>query len=474
MKIVISKKKFISNLSYAFISQIIALLLSITMSLVVPKILGVKEFGYWQLFVFYSNYMGFFHFGLNDGVYLKYGGIEYKDLDRRLIGSQFWFGALFQSIIAIGIGIVSIGFVREEERIFILLMTSIYLLLYNLSLYLGFVFQASNETKTFSISVILDKVIYILSIMILIIFKIRKFEYFVILFLIAKFVAFIYCIIKGKEIVFIKLLPVKRIFNESINNIKIGINLTLSNIAGMIILGSGRFFIDKAWGIEEFGKFSFSISLTSFFLMFISQISIVLFPVLRQTNREGLKKYYNYMSNGLGILLPGILVLYIPMKSILSLWLPQYKESLNYLSLLLPLCIFDGKMQLLCNTYFKVYRKEKVMLRINLITMVISIILSIIGAYILHNIYFIVVSMVIAVGFRSIIAEIYLSNMMSEQIISSILIELILVIVFMISSWYLNNISAFVVFLFVYIIVLIIERRKIMNVYNSIVNLAFN
>lgn len=468
------KNKFLNNLSYAFIAQIISLLLSITMSLIVPKILGVEGFGYWQLFIFYSNYMGFFHFGLNDGVYLKYGGIEYKNLDKILIGSQFWFGALFQSIIAIGIGMIAITFVNEQQRVFILVMAAIYLLLYNLSLYLGFVFQASNETKTFSISVILDKVIYILSIILLIIFKIRKFEYFVILFLIAKLVAFIYCIVKGKEIVFTKLLPTKKIFNESINNIKIGINLTLSNIAGMIILGAGRFFVDKAWGIEAFGKFSFSISLTSFFLMFISQISMVLFPVLRQTNREGLKKYYNYISNILGILLPGILVLYIPMKSILGLWLPQYKESLTYLSLLLPLCIFDGKMQLLCNTYFKVYRKEKIMLRINIITMIISIILSLIGAYILHNIYFIVVSMVIAVGFRSIIAEIYLANMMSEQIISSILIELILVIVFMISSWYLNSISAFVAFLFVYIIILIIERRKIINVYSSIVKLALN
>ena len=52
------------------------------MSLVVPKILGVEEFAYWQLFLLYISYVALFHLGLNDGVYLVNGGKTYDEMDR--------------------------------------------------------------------------------------------------------------------------------------------------------------------------------------------------------------------------------------------------------------------------------------------------------------------------------------------------------------------------------------------------------
>ena len=50
------------------------------------------------------------------------------------------------------------------------------------------------------------------------------------------------------------------------------------------------------------------------------------------------------------------------------MWLPQYAESLRYMVILLPICIFDGKMSLLCNTYLKVLRKERQLFYFNLIS----------------------------------------------------------------------------------------------------------
>ena len=61
------------------------------MSLLVPKMLGVEEFSYWQLFLFYLSYVGLFHFGITDGMYLKNGGLTYDEINKKEIGSQFWF-----------------------------------------------------------------------------------------------------------------------------------------------------------------------------------------------------------------------------------------------------------------------------------------------------------------------------------------------------------------------------------------------
>ena len=64
------------NTMIAFAAQFISLSVSVVMSLLVPKIVGVADYGYWQLFMFYTTYSGFFHLGLNDGVYLINGGLS--------------------------------------------------------------------------------------------------------------------------------------------------------------------------------------------------------------------------------------------------------------------------------------------------------------------------------------------------------------------------------------------------------------
>ena len=100
-KVIKSKKRFIQNLSYSFVSNILSLLLSSVTVMIVPKLIGVAEYGYYQLYVFYASYTGFFHFGWCDGIYLKYAGIDYDDYDRGLMSSQFWYLTGFEFIISL-------------------------------------------------------------------------------------------------------------------------------------------------------------------------------------------------------------------------------------------------------------------------------------------------------------------------------------------------------------------------------------
>ncbi|MEX0049713.1 oligosaccharide flippase family protein [Clostridium butyricum] len=452
---------FIKNLFFAFSAQAISLILNMIMYLIVPKVLGVSEYSYWQLFIFYGTYIGFFHFGLNDGIYLKLGGKRYEEIDKKVIGSQFKIGFMYQSIICIGIIIYSIMFVNEYNREFVLICTGIYMLVCNLTMYLGFVFQAINETKLYSISIILDKVFFLTIISILLFLKVNNFKVYIELFLLCKIVAFIYCLYKGREMVFTYNIKFTIALKETIDSIKIGISLILASISNQFILGSGRIVIDNKWGIEVFGKFSFAISLTSFILLFISDISMVLFPTLRRASSKEIKKIYILMKDGLNLLLPFVLLLYIPIKTMLTLWLPEYKVSLAYMALLLPLCNFNGKMNLICATYFKVLRKEKYLLKINILTMILSVILSIIGGYIFNNIYFIIISMVFVTAFRSIASELYLSKLMNVKITNQILQECVLIIIFMISSWYLSEFNSFIIFFISYSIYIYLNKNKI-------------
>lgn len=82
-------KKFIRDFSYTITSNFVSIMVSTLVILIIPKLIGIKEYGYWQLYLFYSSYVGFLHFGWLDGIYLRYGGKEYRDLDKSYFAHSF-------------------------------------------------------------------------------------------------------------------------------------------------------------------------------------------------------------------------------------------------------------------------------------------------------------------------------------------------------------------------------------------------
>ncbi|KPB05736.1 hypothetical protein AAV98_05490 [Bacillus sp. CHD6a] len=464
---------FLKNIFYAFLAQGISLCLSVLMSLIVPKLLGVEEYSYWQLFLFYSSYVGFFYFGLNDGIYLRIGGSNYKNLDFSLLGTQFKVATVINAFISILIIIFSLIFIEDSKRLFVLIMSALYLIVYNAVGFLGFIFQAVNKTKNYSISVIIDRIIFIIFVLVLLLFNSADFRIYVILFFLSKVVSLFYLTIVGKEIIYSSFRNITGALKEMWKNIAVGINLMFSNIASMLVLGNVRFIIDRKWGITEFGMFSFALSLTTFFLLFINQISIVLFPTLRQIKEDSLNYVYNVSRIGLSLFFPVVFLLYYPMIYLLNFWLPQYKDSFIYWALLLPICTFDGKMQMLCSTFFKVLRKERLLLLINIFTMIISIILSVVGAYVIGNLYSIIIFLVLSIAIRSIIAELYLSKLMGISVIKDLILEIGVASSFIISFWYLNVQESFLVFSLVYFIFLLINWNKLKYLIRTLFHLKF-
>ena len=83
---------------HALSANVIRLMISVVMTLVLPRILGVEEYSYWQLYLFYVTYTAYSSIGWCEGTYLKYGGMEYAKLDRSRMAGQFWALAVFQLI----------------------------------------------------------------------------------------------------------------------------------------------------------------------------------------------------------------------------------------------------------------------------------------------------------------------------------------------------------------------------------------
>ena len=198
-----------------------------------------------------------------------------------------------------------------------------------------------------------------------------------------------------KDIVIQTTVSFKEGIREVWNNISVGIKLMFSNIAGMLIVGIVRFSIEQVWSVETFGKVSLSMSVSNLMMLFITAVSVVMFPLLKRTPQEKWADNYKLMRNILVIPLLGLLVLYYPAKVILSAWLPQYEESLRYMALMFPMCLYEGKMSMLINTYMKAMRMEKQMLLVNLISVTLSVLSTGLVIFLLKDLVLSVVSIMV-------------------------------------------------------------------------------
>lgn len=469
MSSAIKKNGIFKNIMYAFGAQGISMILSILMSLFLPKVLGVREYSYWQLFVFYISYAGFFHLGENDGMYLKQGGKDYNQLDYSLLNTDLFLITSFQIVVMI-VGCVALGVtgMADQNRVFVLICTMIYMIIYNYSGYLSYVLQIANRIKEYSISVVIEKILFLIAVVIGIITNNTFFTVYIILNLAAKTIGLLYSIVKCKEVVFAKIHFSRNAIYDFWDNIKVGINLTFSSVAGMLVLGVGRNMIDAQWGVETFGKFSLAISLSNFMLQFISQISLVLFPALKRADESKVIEYYRKIQDLLSFAILGVLLGYMPVYYLLRMWIPQYAESLRYMVILLPICVFDGKMNLLCNTYLKVLRKERQLLYFNLIALAVSFSLCFFGAYVLKNVISVAIFMVVAVAIRSIISEVYLNRLLYAGLPVDVVVDSVMSLIFVAGTWFMNPLKGFIIYLFAYIVMCVLFRRKIRELLEAV------
>jgi O-antigen/teichoic acid export membrane protein len=462
---------FIKKMSYAISSNLISFIVSALVVLIIPKLIGVEEYGYWQLYIFYSSYVGFLHFGWNDGIYLRFGGEEYKNLNKRLFFSQFIQLSATQISIGIFIWFGSTLFVTDLNRDFIIKMVSIVTILMNTRYMLFFILQATNRIKEYARLTMLDRIVYIFLVIIFLLFGVRNYKLLIFADLVGKFISLFFAMLTCKNIVFNKVNIFYLTISETIENINVGIKLMFANIASMLIIGVVRFGIESTWDVATFGKVSLTLSISNMMMIFINAVGIIMFPILRRTNQDKLASVYSNMRDFLMVLLLGILLMYYPIKSVITSWLPQYADSLLYMALVFPMFLYEGKMALLINTYLKTLRKEKVMLRINLISMCISIVMTVISTQIVKNLDIAILNIVILLALRSALAESYLAKELNITVKKDILLEVLMTSVFIFTGWFVNSWITMFLYGLAYILYLLIKRKDITRTIHNIKSL---
>ena len=457
----------IKGFSYVFLSNMLSMAVTATLVMVIPKLVNTETYGYYQLYLFYINYVGLLQFGWCDGIYLRLGGKYYKDLDKPLYSTQFRLLGLMEIIIYLCIFLGSLIFVKDVNKHFIIGATCIAAVGMCLRWFITFILQPTARIKEYAVVTLSEKIILLILTMLLMAIGYRDYKLILAADVSAKFISLGIGIWYCKDLVFSKTISLKTAICEIKENISAGIKLMLVSINTTLITGIVRFGIERRWDISTFGKVSLALSISNMAVTAINAIGVVIYPLLRRTNQDKLPEIYKIMRIMLMGLVFGALIFYYPAQKILTLWLPQYAESLRYAAILLPVCVYESKVSILINTYFNTLRLESLQMKCNLTALALSVVLTGVSIYVFDSVTVAILSILIVLVFRCVLCETVLSTKLPIKIFKDIILELVMTFAFIICNWYFGFIGM-LIYAVCYVIYLIIKRKDILESLNFI------
>ena len=229
----------------------------------------------------------------------------------------------------------------------------------------------------------------------------------------------------------------------------------------MLILGVVQWGIQTKWDVATYAKVSFTLSVSNLLLVFISAVALVLYPTLRRTNENELNNIYDVLRNVLMVPMLGCLIIYYPVELILSLWLPQYAESMRYMAILFPMCIYAAKTSLLVTTYLNVRRMEKTTLIVNLIGVGVAVVTTALSVFVFNNLTLAMMSIVFNQMFRCVLGEFLLAKNMKISVLKDNICEVLLTILFIGVSWFIGAWLGVALYFAGYLVYLLIKCKDI-------------
>ena len=127
-----------------FRANVISLIFSLCTNFLVPKFLNVEAYAMIKSFQLYVSYIGLFHFGYCDGMYLKYGGKKIEQIDKVEVVKDIATMRVYQILVSFIVMIVAI-FIKD----FAWFAFSIAIVPLNMVAYYKLLCQATGEFRRY-------------------------------------------------------------------------------------------------------------------------------------------------------------------------------------------------------------------------------------------------------------------------------------------------------------------------------------
>lgn len=322
------------GITYVLIANIVNLIFNLISNFVLPKFLSVDAYADIKTFQLISSYIGVLSFGYVDGIYLKYGGNDIREINDVEIGIGTSTFRISQ--VAVTIILLLISFLLKDK---VFIISSLVIISLNMTGYIKSLYQATGEFGRYARATNYTALFtFIANVVLLFVFSIKNdsilylLAYVIIDFLIWIYLEIELCVRFDKKINFFCY------SNENlISNSKSGILLMLGNFSSILLTSMDRWFVKALFNTMDFALYSFAVSIEGFLNVAITPITVTLYNYFcKNKDPEDIKCLHGAVE----IFAVFLVCCSFPAKLVLELFIPKYYESIKVMFLLFGAQIF--------------------------------------------------------------------------------------------------------------------------------------
>lgn len=386
-------RSFSTNVLIFSFGQGVLLIFGFIQSLIIPKYLSTADYGYWQIFLLCTTYVGILHFGFLDGILVRWAGKNIDDFKNE-IGTAFRFILLEQVVVvSILLFIIWLTDLPSREIAFAVLINAIIINLFTFFIFIG---QATKRFKLVTIANIANGFLFLISV--LIIFFGGYFSYvpLILSFTVAGLVVVLFFIFYTRDALFYRTSSRISMLEYGKHNIGVGLFILLGNFIAVIFTSIDRLAVGSFFPITQFAVYAFAVTMGGLAMVFLQAVSQVFFPYLSESGTETRKRVYSLLRPVFVFFWAGILVFYFPFSVAIRLYLPQYATSLPLIAILLCTIGFSGQIQILHANFFKVHLKQRAYFIIAGVSLVGAVALNLLAVFLFGTLTAVAVAAVVS------------------------------------------------------------------------------
>lgn len=304
-------------------SNILIAISSILVGFIVPLKLNLDSYAYLKTYTLYISYVGFFHFGFIDGLYIKYGGKDSEEVDKGVLKNEH---KLFIKIQLAATLIFIIASILLKDIIIFLMALSI-IPINTISFHKLF-YQATGEFNKFAKISYTYSLIYALLNIVLAVFASEN-SY--ILFCLAVLITNLVILVRLEYAFYKNYKEIQCVVSDDLyKNIKVGFIILLANLSVSLFYGIDRWFIKILFSSDDFSYYSFAVSMLNIVNLVVTSISVTFYNYLSKgVEEEKIKTIKNYFL----LIGGGVYIGYFAFDFIVNIFIKKYIPSLSIISI---------------------------------------------------------------------------------------------------------------------------------------------
>lgn len=340
----------IKNIFRVLCSNISTTIIGLISSLLFPRIMEVSEYASYQTYVLYLSYITILHLGLPTGMFIKYGGKTFSEIDKAKYKGEMRLLLIilsFFSMMAIAVGIIS------KKNILVLVGISILPYDYVKS-YLTLLQAWGNFKKYSLLNVVAPTAICFIA----------AFIYFISGNLTGNSYIYVYMLVYAALFIFLVLDLIattrsesaigKIVTKDNIDTIKLGLTICIGSYVGSLFHSVDKQYIKIFFEDVQFAMYSFAMSMQTIMTVLITSLSQPMYFLLAASGMS--KRDYRSVKELLlvfGSLSSGA---YYACSIMVKWFIPKYVDSIRVIAIFFA--IFPAMAVINC-LYINLYKSRK-------------------------------------------------------------------------------------------------------------------